>query len=169
MSIFSICLDLWVRYNSQFCWYEWRNVSGPLVPNWKLRITENTKISIFVRAKVSRCTICFRPQKCFVENCGLGFTWSKHTCFCSECKFYKMAQNEYDTRKMNMIRECNRVELDTCLVQLDWDLCCRRTFFDFHPCLALTYICRWWWYQLNLLGKQLWQTLLKKEAKHDML
>ena len=58
----------------------------------------------------------------------------------SECKFYKMAQNEYS----NMIRECNSTELDTCLVQIEWDLYCRfilsAAALDFHSCLALTLI-----------------------------
>ena len=96
MSIFSICLDLWVRYNSQFCWYEWWNEAGPLVPNWNRELRKIWK-SRFCLAKVSRCTICFRAPKMLCRELWVGFQLgSKHTCFYSECKFYKMAQNEYD-------------------------------------------------------------------------
>ena len=124
MSIFSICLDLWVRYNSQFCRYE------PLVQNWIGNYGKSKHLDC-AEEKVSRCTICFRARKMLCQEWWVGFQLEFQApahVFTVNASFIR------SRRKMNLILwvgGCNRSELDMCFVQLGRELYCRPAL-DFH-------------------------------------
>ena len=84
MSIFSICLDLWARYNSQFCRYE----RGETIRDHLCRESSEIKTSRFRRRK-SLAMHDLLPKNALSRIAD----WISHgregtrTCFHSECQF----------------------------------------------------------------------------------
>ena len=86
MSIFSICLDLWARYNSQFCRYE----RGETIRDHLCRESSEIKTSRFRRRKsLAMHDLLPNPKNALSRIAD----WISHgregtrTCFHSECQF----------------------------------------------------------------------------------
>ena len=86
MSIFSICLDLWARYNSQFCRYE----RGETIRDHLCRESSEIKTSRFRRRKSLAMHDLLPIPKNALSRIA---DWISHgregtrTCFHSECQF----------------------------------------------------------------------------------
>ena len=99
MSIFSICLDLWVRYNSQFCWYEaWWNESGPLVPNWNRELRKIRRSRFSSEQKSPDARSASDPKNALSRIVGWVSLGASAHVFAVNASFIRW-------RKMNMIRE----------------------------------------------------------------